>query len=383
MRFNVFLIFFNLTIISQYTWAKMDFNNLKPIWGNITVEKSKFHIDYLSTNDENFFISYDSSELELDLKRDNLYFNLRLGSLKNINGVEIRLSEESNSNNFYYYSLPYFSDLEFNPYKDNEWFKLGISQANLKLKGKAPNKIKYINFFISSNKQNALIGFKDIYKKVKATPGIVTITFDDGYQSQLLASEITKKYNLNATAYIMPRDVGKKNYLNLNGLKKLKNNNWEIQSHHNAPLTWMSPKELKEELSYGIKYIKENNLNSTTQHLAYPLGKQNQLVVNEVEKFFATARVAGGGIETIPPADFHRIRTYNVLNTTTPKELKKVIQETKNAKQWLILMFHYINDDPQNELHFSSKKFEEVCKIIKESNIKNYTISEVYEKYLK
>jgi peptidoglycan/xylan/chitin deacetylase (PgdA/CDA1 family) len=228
-----------------------------------------------------------------------------------------------------------------------------------------------------------LLGFKKIWKEKKIKQPLLSITFDDGYKSQVLASQISKKYGLPVTAYIMPRDIGKDKIINLSQLKEMHKSGWDIQSHFNEPLTWMSEKEIKAEMQFGINYINQNQVQSKTQHLAYPLGKHNALVVSTVKKYFKTARLAGGGIETLPPADLYRLRTYNVLNSTSPSEIQTAINKAIENQQWLILMFHYLKSSPETELEYKPDDFEKVCEIIKSSKIKAMTIDKVYQQFLK
>jgi len=353
------------------------------LWGNAKLTSDATSSEITTSTDDNYFFSTNVKVLDLDLDEDNFYFHFKIQNLENFHGLEIRFSNKKSSQSYFSYTLPYFTDRDFNPFKPNEWLKYGVSMANLKPHNKPSSEIKYISFFLFTKKKPMTFSVKDFSKKKKPLEGIASITFDDGYKSQILAAQITKKLGLTATAYIMPRNIENPTLIDIKEAHQIKDMGWDIQSHHATPLTLMGKNKTKKELLFGVNFLKKNKLNSKSHHFAYPLGKHNQLIVDEVQSVFKTARLAGAGIETIPPADNFRIRTFNVLNTTTLTELKEHIDKAKKNKQWLILMFHYLKKLPKGELEYSIENFELFCKYLKSSGLKTLTIDEVYRNYLK
>jgi len=382
MKFKTFFSIISFALITN-CWAKLDPKTLYLHWGKAELVHSPFHSEITTSTEDNYMLIQPIKGMKLNLKRENFYFQFRLGSFQNFVGMEIRFSEKRGYKNYYSYSLPYFSDAEFNPYKENEWLNYGISLANLKLVGKEPDKINNVSFFLFTNKKTLKFGLKKIWKKKKPKEGVVSITFDDGYDSQLVAAKLTNKFRLKATAYIMPRDIGKFNLMDLQQLKQMKGWGWDLQSHHSYPLTIMNESERKIEFNFGLNFLNKHRLASKTQHLAYPLGKHNERLIRQVKKYFKTARIAGGGIETLPPADLYRIRTYNVMANTTLKELKEKILDAKNQGQWLILMFHYMKKDAKKDLEYSPENFRLMAEFLKQKKIKVLTIDEAYREYLK
>jgi hypothetical protein len=82
------------------------------------------------------------------------------------------------------------------------------------------------------------------------------------------------------------------------------------------------PDQLESTILGVQRFLEENEFRASLGHLAYPLGRQNTSYVRPlVRKHFLTARVAGAGPETLPPADPHLLRVLNVTNTTTPEEI--------------------------------------------------------------
>jgi len=382
MKFNIFLSLISL-LITNNVLADLDQENLSLYWGNGKLEHKSDFTQVTTSTDDNYFIVADVENLNLNLSKDNFYFKFKVDEIENFHGLEIRFSKKKNSDSYYSYTLPFFTDGDFNSFKQGKWLDYGLSTANLKAVDKPSEQVNYVSFFLFTKKKPMTFSIKNLSTKKKPESGVISITFDDGYKSQLLAAQIMKKYDLSATAYIMPRNIGEAGLMTTKEIATLKSYGWDIQSHHAIPLTTMKKEELKKEFDFGIDYITKNKFKSASQHLAYPLGRHNDLVVVETQSHFKTARLAGGGTETIPPADPYRIRTFNVLDTTTPEQIKEEIQKAKNHKQWLILMFHYLNAKPETELQYTPNNFEQFCKYLKESGASVLTIDQAFRKYLK
>jgi peptidoglycan/xylan/chitin deacetylase (PgdA/CDA1 family) len=382
MKFNNFLSLISFLIVTN-ACASFDQENLSLYWGNGKLEHKSDFTQVTTSTDDNYFIIADVEDLNLNLAEDNFYFKFKVDDIENFHGLEIRFSKKKNSESYYSYTLPYFTDSDFNSFKPGKWSDYGLSTANLKPVNKPSEQIDYVSFFLFTKKKPMTFSVKDLSKKKKPDSGVVSMTFDDGYKSQLLAGKIMKKYNLKGTAYIMPRNIGDVGLMPGTEIAQLKSFGWDIQSHHAIPLTTMKKEELKKELEFGLDYLEKNKFKSSSQHLAYPLGRHNDQIVSETQTHFQTARLAGGGTETLPPADLYRIRTFNVLDTTTPEQIKEEIEKAKSYKQWLILMFHYLNEKPETNLQYTPKNFETLCKYLKESGVSVLTIDETYRKYLK
>ncbi len=382
MKFKIFLALTSLFYVST-VWSGLDLDDISLYWGNGKLNQVSGAVQIETSTDDNYFIIADVKEMDLDLSEDNFYFDFKIDQIENFHGLEIRFSSKKNSDSYYSYTLPYFSDGDFNTYKEGKWLSYGISMANLISVQKPAETIKYVSFFLFTKNKPMKFSLKEIDKKEKKSSGVVSITFDDGYKSQLLAGESLKKYDLKGTAYIMPRNIGEAGLMTTKEITLLKSYGWDIQSHHAVPLTTIKEDQLKKEFDFGLEYLNKQNLKSQTQHLAYPLGRHNDTVVAQTQSHFQTARLAGGGTETLPPADLYRLRTYNVLDSTTPEQIKEEIEKAKKGNQWLILMFHYLKDKPETQLQYTPKNFDIFCKYLKESKIDVMTIDEVYRKYLK
>lgn len=313
----------------------------------------------------------------------NIYFEIKIDKMMNFSGFEIRLGDKE-FNNYYALSIPSFADQDFNIIQDDYWQSYSFGLSNARIVGKPRNKVQWLGVYIQDNAKGHLkISFRNIRFNPAPVKGYVSLTFDDGYLDHYYAAKIMHNYNIPGTAYVMPRQVGQSGYMNLQQIKELKSKyHWGISSHHEIPYTEFEPYDLIKEIKFTIKFLADNGFQKTALHLAYPLGKQDrEIVLPSVRKYFETARVAGGGVETLPPADPHLLRTFNVLDTTKPHELVKVVKNAVENGQWAILMFHYLVDQPKTDTEYRKEDFVKFIQLLAQSDVPVLTVDEVYRKF--
>ena len=140
----------------------------------------------------------------------------------------------------------------------------------------------------------------------------VAITFDDGFSDNFQAHEILKKYNMNATFYIITGGslsnwclgANRKNkscgdsYLNWDELSKIaKSGNIEIGSHtiDHLDLTTLDKQGQYQQLFNSKKELDEK-LDINVKSFAYPYGKFNEnslSILREIGYTSATSTIAG------------------------------------------------------------------------------------------
>mgnify|MGYP000114930483 CR=1 FL=1 len=142
--------------------------------------------------------------------------------------------------------------------------------------------------------------FSDIDNKKKK----IIITFDDGYKDVLVnALPILKKFNFNATCFLVTNSLGsfnrwdknKMNYknkeiMNLEEVKEWIDSGMFIGSHtHNhLDLTTLSNEDIINELRISKTFIK-NKFDINVDVFCYPYGKVNLSVFNLTKKFYKNA----------------------------------------------------------------------------------------------
>lgn len=301
---------------------------------------------------------------------ENIYADFRIKDLSVLTGLEFRFFQGTKE--ILRYSFPLFKKSDFNIVKNNASnrisFPLSSSKILSPLNGVTINKVGiYLNSKKKSNLSFTISNFTTSQKKWLS--GAVSFTFDDGYKSQMKAFEVMKKHNLPGTAFIIPDAVETNNYLTWTDVNQLAQWGWDISTHHQTPITQLSSKALNSTYLRTKNSIQKQGFSKeNTLTLAYPMGLTNNASLLQVKKMFRFGRLASGGSETIPLADPLKIKTYNVLDTTSPKEILELVRQAKIHGDWVVLMFHYFNQPDKKDLNYSIKKFEQVIENLKSIN---------------
>ncbi|MGB9681236.1 MAG: polysaccharide deacetylase family protein [Minisyncoccia bacterium] len=214
----------------------------------------------------------------------------------------------------------------------------------------------------------------------KMPEAIVTICFDDGYRSTYeIAYPILKQYGYPATLFVIPKAVGEEGYMTLNQLRILSNNGWEIGSHtySHQKLTTLPASEVERELKRSKEWLEERGLK--VYSFAYPYGAYNESVIEKVKKYYSVARI-GEGIFNNLPLRKDEIYKIKALDVNAPfiksiDDLKKIIDQAKVEKKWLVLIFHRVGEkETETEYNVSPQFLEETVKYLKQLGFKGVRI---------
>lgn len=322
----------------------------------------------------------------VDMNRKFLKTWMQIDSLENWFAIEMRLSATADFSSYYAIPVQRFSDPEFNWLQPGDWrhmtFSLGEAEA---VNSPDVSQIRYISFYVQDTAQAPLqVYLSGVEIQNAELPAILSFTFDDGDQSQWLGAQIMNQYGLRGTAYLMAREVDQDGFLTRDQLLEMQNRmGWSLSSHHATPLTEMSPAYLEEEMRFEIEFLNALGSFGNSMHFAYPLGKTNSSwVIPQVRQIFRSARRAGGGAETLPPADWHLLRAYNLTPETTPEQFRARVTQAQAQGEWLILMVHkLVADTPTSPLEYNIEKFEELVEVVHQSGIQVMTVDEVWQRF--
>jgi peptidoglycan/xylan/chitin deacetylase (PgdA/CDA1 family) len=172
--------------------------------------------------------------------------------------------------------------------------------------------------------------------------GILSITFDDGMESQYVTGlPLLQKYNLSATFYLTSGFLGKPHYMSAGQALDLKNKGNEIASHtithpHLRSLT-------ANELYYELEKSKEDLANlfqDSISGFASPFGEYNTQVLEGIKKYYSSHRTVNDGFNSKDKIDVHQIKVQNIKLTTTTDEVKSWLNKANHDKSWLVLVYH-------------------------------------------
>lgn len=326
-------------------------------------------------------------ETPISLNRKFVRVKFRVDDLAKLGGMELRFtSQEQGHSDFFSIPVPLFTDIDFNTVQSNAWVDYTFAMGEATRHGNPDiNQIVRLGFYLGGNQVK--IDFRSIEIEEAHFESIVSFTWDDGYDDHFLAAQIMARYGLNGTAYLMPRQIGNKKYLTVQEVQAMKDvYNWGISSHHKIPIVDFTYPALSTEIDYTLNYLTTifNVNQSEAAHFAYPLGKQSRInTLPLIRQKFKTARLAGGGAETLPPGDWHMLRAFNVMPHISPQELLARVKKAREQGEWLILMFHYLSEEenPSDPLHYNIQKFEKFCKLIQQEGSLVLPVHQVYEAF--
>jgi peptidoglycan/xylan/chitin deacetylase (PgdA/CDA1 family) len=324
----------------------------------------------------------------LDLRGRYLRVRVRVENTAGLAGMELRLSSDDHRASFFAFDVPLFADPSFNLLQPGDWLTLTFSFGSARSVG-SPDRaaIDSIGWVVSDRAdpdtgapRPVALEWSGVELVDEAPRGIVSFTFDDGYDEHYaVAAPVLEAHGFQGTAYVMPDQVGAPGYMTLAQLEALRDRyRWTVAAHHVTPFTELGSR-LESEVAGVQRFLSANGFADGARHLAYPLGKlDTERVLPLVRDRFATARLASGGTETLPPGDRHRLRALNVLQTTRPEEIRDAAERASRNGEWLLLMFHFLVERPARDTEYAIDDFRRAVVAIDGVDVDVRTVTEVW-----
>ena len=221
--------------------------------------------------------------------------------------------------------------------------------------------------------------FSFIDKPEKET--IVSMTFDDGFASNLDMAKVMKEHNYIGTAFIIPEFLGKENYLDQAGVDTLASMGWEIGGHGKDNLIELKPVEVDTSLAEVDRYLKEKNYLGK-EHFAYPNGSYNQYVESLVSAYFTSARTIDGFSQPQAKVYPSHVNAITISSSTPVTTIIDWIDQAVKDKTWLILVWHDFNSNPVRDVEYLSKDFDIVLNHLSKNNIKVLPYGQAYKEVI-
>ncbi len=248
------------------------------------------------------------------------------------------------------------------------------------------NNINRIRFSIGAKPGKDLnITFDDLRTNLTGKRAKIFIEFDDGlYTTYSDAYPILKANGQNATTFVVPSYVGQTNYQNLDQLKILQADGWDISSHtyNHVYLSRMNDSQLIFQLNGTYDWLINNQFQKTAGAIAYPFGDFNEYALTYVEKRYVLGRSTqweGAMPHFVEDKSIHYVqRQIPVTNVTTVQFIKDNINDTINAKLAGNAVFHGVVNNNPGLYDILKTDFKEVSDYIKSrsADVDVITISE-------
>ncbi len=203
---------------------------------------------------------------------------------------------------------------------------------------------------------------------------VLSLTFDDGLNSHYeIVYPLLKEKNFGATFFIvvdLEKDPLGRELMSSSQIQDLANSGFEIGSHTvtHPFLTQLTEKEIEEEFKKS-KQILEDNYGVIVSSVAFPYGNYNDKVINIAKKYYLTGRI----IYNQRPVGF-LLNTVGINKTSDVDSICKYMDEAKEKKSWVILVFHDISDSP-GVWDTSIDSFKEILKCAEKVGIRVDSVS--------
>jgi peptidoglycan/xylan/chitin deacetylase (PgdA/CDA1 family) len=190
-------------------------------------------------------------------------------------------------------------------------------------------------------------------------PVIVSLTFDDGFASQINARSVLRSHGVHATFYVNSARVEGPGRLTWSDVHVLAGDGNEIGGHtlDHVNLTRVGAQEAQRQICDDRLTLTGQGFSVTD--FAYPYGSSDPAVEAVAKRCgYNSARSTGGlaprtsqcprchATESIPPRNAYHVRGADSVVTTTPMAaLRTEISNAANAGGWVPLVFHEVCDD--------------------------------------
>ena len=198
---------------------------------------------------------------------------------------------------------------------------------------------------------------------------ILSLTFDDGWQENIdtvvprLESYGFKSTQFFATKYVEGIDD--------TGVRRIYSAGHEIGSHsvNHPDLRKVTDEGVDFELTHSKKYL-EGVIGTTIETFATPFGAYDAHVIEKIrEHGYVAHRSVDEGYNTKDNFDPFNVRVQNMLQTTTPDEVRSWVEKAQRDGAWLVLVYHRVGTEKLGTYDSKLSDFESHLEIFKNSGI--------------
>lgn len=213
--------------------------------------------------------------------------------------------------------------------------------------------------------------------------GLVSLWFDDGWLTQYsTAYPIIEKEQMKGAISVATRFVEQPHYVTWKNLEDLQANGWEITAHsvsHNCDPQYYNDLIAKHELEGSKRIIESHGLRA--DQFVMPCGYSNadyvdlfgadkkSPIIKDAKKYFYSYRTTVSIRQNpLPVTDPYNLKAFQIRITTSLNDVKKELDQAKQDKTWLILVFHQIDSSGQ-PLSVTETHFQQIIDEVKKSRL--------------
>lgn len=211
----------------------------------------------------------------------------------------------------------------------------------------------------------------------KLSSGLVSVTFDDGWQSVSIgAMKLLDTHAIKTTQYVIS-DIATGDvpgYMDVKTLRALKDKGHEIGSHslRHCNQTTLSDAQLLENGLNSKRALQQQGLGPIVS-FAYPLGQYTEKTQRILTRQYPYVRTSDSGYND-RYFDETNIRSMSVLSTTSDADLKGWLDYAAANHVWVVIVYHRI--DESGDYNVTHETLERHLKLIKQSKLNVLPLSQ-------
>jgi peptidoglycan/xylan/chitin deacetylase (PgdA/CDA1 family) len=217
--------------------------------------------------------------------------------------------------------------------------------------------------------------------------GVVSFSFDDDWSDGTgVAAPILATHGFAGTSYVIVDTVGGAQRSSVDDLHALEDAGWDIavhsdtDEHHSVRYPTLSAVEVEDDMVDARAWLMEKGFKGF-DHCAYPGGDftgGSTDVLALAGRYFSSCRsIYEQQRETYPPSDGRKLRVLYVTNGATLASLEQAIDSAREARAWIILVFHHLVATPTRSTDWPVADFTALVDYIAASGMEVAPVSRV------
>ncbi len=218
------------------------------------------------------------------------------------------------------------------------------------------------------------------YAGASFTEGMVTITLDDGWDTQFTGARPALNLRGIRSTYYIPSDPvreGWSNFMHAAEVQTLINEGNELACHTKThpDLTTLTAEQVEIELRDSQAYL-QTRFGVSVPAFAVPFGRHNDAILSTVKPFYTSHRTVAHG-QNSRGTNIYKLRAYDVTSSVTVDTVRGWINKAKLDRTWVILLFHeFVSGTPTRSTQVDIANFEAILDHVKASGMRTVTVAE-------
>lgn len=265
---------------------------------------------------------------------------------------------------------------------NGEWHEIIVDKSDFQVAQGNPDwsNVTDIGLRVTANAGNYTRVWFDGFSVTDNTfAPIVSLTFDDGFRSNIQAADIMKEYGFAGTAYVIPSYLNTNRYLTQQEVDYLHNLGWDISGHGHTNLRLYSFADAEGDLALMKQYLNLHDYKGKN-HYSYPNGGYTESLRSLVAEYFETGRTIDGLSQPQNYLIPTKINAKTISNIHSVENIKNWIDDAVREKSWLILTWHDLVAIPLSDTEYSIETFREIVRYLDEIGVEVLPFSEAYSR---